>query len=166
MVLRVTDKGGNTYQWPTSSQYVKSIHPDGTSGSIFWSKASDSSDGALTIEPWDLVYLTSKQMKDIVSYSLEEVEESRHQIRYWKDNKWMIISQDTPRGNQPVKGKLNEMAFASIINKVETMEMTGSMAQKRMQIGSEEVPEGARLVWRVEQYDGAGTGDRFRERKL
>ena len=156
MVLRVTDKGGNTYQWPTSSQYVKSIHPDGTSGSIFWSKASDSSDGALTIEPWDLVYLTSKQMKDIVSYSLEEVEESRHQIRYWKDNKWMIISQDTPRGNQPVKGKLNEMAFASIINKVETMEMTGSMAQKRMQIGSEEVPEGARLVWRVEQYDGAG----------
>ena len=58
------------------------------------------------------------------------------------------------------------MAFASIINKVETIEMTGSMAQKRMQIGSEEVPEGARLVWRVEQYDGAGTGDRFRERKL
>ena len=156
IALYVTDKSGNTYQWPTYNQYVQVINHDGTTSELLWCAKGDVSDGTLKIEPWSTIYLNSKQLSGIVSYSLEEAETDRHQIREWKDGKWMVIRQDIPEGDRPVQGILKEKPVASIVNRVECVEPVGSVAEKRMQLGSDEVPEGARLIWRVEQYDGVG----------
>ena len=68
----------------------------------------------------------------------------------------MEISQKEPSGDQAIHGTLEDEPVAELINEATSIAFEGSEIEKRMTIGSGEVPEGAELTWRLERYDGTG----------
>lgn len=156
LALYVTDRTGDTTQWPKAMTTVYAINQDGTVENKTWLPEGGNLDGRIEVEPWSMIYIAEKKLTGAISYSVCEREEDRHQIREWEEGKYISISQETPQGDLPAQGIIKENPVAMIVNKIECVNPVGSTIEKRMQIGSKDVPEGARLSWRVERYDGTG----------
>lgn len=97
-------------------------------------------------------------------YTLEEVEENR-MVMYEQrgldtdvTTNWMQISQSESSKVLKTEKTVTERPVAVICNEISTLpEFTGTEIGKYMTPASSEVPEGAKLVWRVERYDAAGS---------
>lgn len=153
LTLEVTDTAENTYYWPqrdTSVTIVDQITGDLTSNAIW--KAGTS----LEVLPWQTILIDADDLSGIESYSLSESAKDQHRVFEWQEGQWMEISQKEPSGDQPIRAALEEQPVAELINQASSITFHGSEIEKRMALGSEEVPEGAQLTWRLEQYDGTG----------
>lgn len=97
-------------------------------------------------------------------YTLEEVEENR-MVMYEQrglgeaaETNWMQISQSESSKVLKTEKSVSERPVAVICNEISTLPgFTGTEIGKYMTPASSEVPEGAKLVWRVERYDAAGS---------
>ena len=147
MKLKVTE-GGSSYIWPKSDETVNVIDQiDGNTEQRVWKAGSE-----FTVEPWETV-----EIPDIspgAEYSLSESSEDQHRIYQMEDGTWVEISQTEPQNDRPVTGTPAENPLAIIYNGVKELKFNGSEIHKKMAPGSNEVPVGAKLVWRLEQYDG------------
>ena len=150
--LEVTDEEGNSYIWPKKSLQVTII--DNLSGTVVgktWPAG-----GSITVQPWKSILLEASDLEGIVSYTLSENKTDQHRIFEWREGQWMEISQKEPSGDQAIHGTLEDEPVAELINEATSIAFEGSEIEKRMTIGSGEVPEGAELTWRLERYDGTG----------
>ncbi len=136
------------------------------------------------IEPWKTVVIDS--LPGDAEYRLEEDAESRHNIWSVKtssqpvpgeDGQPMLrsaagnqkgplssgvrrqeyyqVTQKSPADDQGIQGTVSGKPSAVIYNEVDGIDSKCTI-DKTMALNSREVPENAKLVWRVEEYDGAG----------
>lgn len=149
--LEVTDTGGNSYVWPRQDTQVTVV--DQVTGEMteeIWTE-----DMSIHIEPWKTILLKETQLPGIESYILRETRENQHRVFEWREGQWIEISQMDPSGDRPIEGTLEERPVAEIMNLAASVAFEGSEIEKRMTVGSPDVPEGAELVWRLERYDGS-----------
>ena len=121
----------------------------------------------LIVPPWMTISISVGDGEGSIPanavYTLEEVEEDRiepYQIDGWTEGRpcqethWMQISQTEASKELKTEKSVAERPVAVICNEISTLPtFTGSEIGKYMTPASGEVPEGAKLVWRVEQYD-------------
>ena len=149
LTLEVRRKGG-TIIWPEKDTLVDIIDPfDGKITAYKWIKGT-----SITIEPWKTIVIPKGSISEDAVYMLSESEKDRHRILEWLEGEWLKISQKLPSDDQKLIGTVSENPVAIIYNEITKIPFTGSMIEKRMTIDSREVPEGAQLIWRLEQYDG------------
>lgn len=150
LTLKVTDQAGTTYIWPKSDQKVTVVDQlSGSKTTMGWDSGN-----TFRVEPWQTISLMAGQLGNAVSYELTESSGDQHRVFEWQDGEWLEVSQKEPEGDQAVSGTLEELPTAKIINLISSISMDGSAIEKRMAVGSNEVPEGTELVWRLERYDG------------
>ena len=176
MTLERTDDKGNSYIWPEENTKVKMINylkpSDQMEQVITWKAYS-----SIRVYPWTVIMIPKEAIGG-GSYVLREQEEDQHRIinEYSEItvgglNKAPIslvstplqISQSYPANDGALIGTVAEKPNATIYNKIEDTNGEGEkscLISKRMFGESEPVPEGAELVWRVEQYvPGEQKGD-------
>lgn len=113
------------------------------------------------LDPWTVVIIPVDAKEGSVSYTLSESKEDQHRIVEYRDaegiwmtqGSWLEISQKEPKNDRPAEGTVAENPVATITNEV-TEVGTSSLVTKQMTEDSSPVPEGAELVWRVEQFNG------------
>ncbi len=144
--LEVQDANGNWKIWPSSRQSVQVTDTlNNTMESITWNANS-----TLTIEPWKQVVITSLNASD--HYRLSE--SVNDQYKLYKDGANFIeITQKEPVNDGAIQDTIENKPLAIIKNQVIGKEQK-SIIQKKMKLGSDEVPTGSQLVFRVESYDG------------
>ena len=147
-LLKVTENG-NTYVWPETDTEVQVIDQlnGGTAETKTWKAGSE-----FTAEPWQTIEIPG--LSGEAEYSLSEAAKDRHRVYQMEDGRWVEIAQTDPKEDQPVKGTVAENPMAVICNGVKELNFEGSEIKKAMLPGSEAVPEGAVLTWRLEQFNG------------
>ncbi|MCI9141800.1 MAG: hypothetical protein HFH87_04145 [Lachnospiraceae bacterium] len=165
LILEVNTRDGIPY---TEEIYAAFIDQNATNGSITneWITPGE----VLEINPWVTIILSTgvNGLPEGATYTLTEAEESQHRIvKYsrWVDigdgmqdtqTNWMQISQSTASEALATASTVTERPLATIYNEVSTIDgFEGSRRGKEMTSGSDEVPAGAVLVWRLEKYDTA-----------
>ena len=144
--IRVTENG-ETYTWPRQDTQVRVIDQlDGTIEEEIWEAGR-----TFTVEPWKDVEING--IGAGAKYTLTESGKDQHRVYEMEDGRWVEISQKDPAEDGPVNGTPAENPKAVIYNGVTGLEFQGSEIHKRMVPGSNEVPEGAELVWRLERYE-------------
>lgn len=157
--------------WVDGRQYEEEIHVTQIN-----QLTSDVSDGdyfirsgdVLVVPPWMTISISVGNGDGSIParavYTLEEVEEDRIEpYETWEESasdtsrlkvNWMQISQTEASKELKTEKSVAERPVAVICNEISTLPtFTGSEIGKYMTPASGEVPEGAKLVWRVEQYD-------------
>ena len=156
LTLEVTDKNGNTENWTLHGGKRVTVVDQltGDVDDVWWNYNS-----YIKIEPWKTILIPASELTEYVSYRLTESADDQHRVFEWtaqdggKDGQWLEVSQKDPADDQGVSGTIEERPVAEIINLISSVP-EGSEIEKRMAPGSEEVPEGAELIWRLEKYDG------------
>ncbi len=149
LTLEIRRKGGITI-WPEKDTMVDVIDPfDGQVTAYKWTKGS-----SVTIEPWKTIVIPKGSIPEDARYLLSESEKDRHRIIEWPKGEWLKVSQKFPADDQKLTGTVSENPVAIIYNEITGIPFTGSVIEKRMTVDSQEVPQGAKLIWRLEQYDG------------
>ena len=113
------------------------------------------------LAPWSVVIIPIEEETGDISYTLSESKEDQHRIVEYKDadGRWMMeggwleISQKIPKNDRPVEGTVAGNPVATITNEISAIGIS-SLVTKQMTEDSFPVPEGAELVWRVEQFNG------------
>lgn len=162
-VLTITDEYGS-YTWPEVPVTVDCIEQDGSIG-----QRSFEPGDSIRIEPWVTLIIPTGENTSIpsnASYTLVETEEYQQQIKegflkisgtFMRRKYWMQISQSSASDALAKPESVISRPSATICNEVSCIarEDEGSVRGKIMTPASDEVPEGKKLVWRVEQYDKA-----------
>ncbi|MGF7010630.1 hypothetical protein M2146_001154 [Lachnospiraceae bacterium PF1-22] len=143
--LEVTENG-STYTYPKADTQVVVLDIlTGKTENVTWTAGS-----ALKLAPWKTVVVSG--LSEDASYKLKESkEDSKHVTEY--DSGYVQVKQVDPVSG-PVSGTVTEKPVAIITNQIEGIKKDGSLISKEMRIFSNDVPEGAVLIWKVEEYDG------------
>ena len=153
MTLQITDSEGNKYTWPKTE--TKVIVVDQLTGTN--DEKAIQPESLLLLKPWENMIIPADALEEAVSYQLTETVENQHKIFEWETGKWMEISQKDPVDDGAATGKIEEQPVAEIINQITSLTAETEI-EKRMALGSDEVPEGADLVWILERFDGTAWG--------
>ncbi len=179
-ILEVTEEDGSTYTWPkegasyavegeASVTYINQLN--GQLCNVKW-RAGQS----IKMYPWYMIAIPEGEMgiPAGATYKLKEVEDYQHRIiNYTRtsepdDNGNSVadgpisngsrsenlqLSQSYPEDDQPIVGTVAEKPIATIYNEAKHFEIKSDIS-KHMTENSSEVPTGAKLVWRLEQYVG------------
>ena len=169
-ILEVTEEGGDTYIWPKeSASYVDEVSVayinqfTGKRYNVKW-RAGQS----IKMYPWYMIAIPEGEMgiPEGATYTLKEAEDDQHRIISYSQRKENIfgramsqnnmngnlqLSQSYPEDDQPIVGTVEEKPIATIYNEAKCLKMMSNI-DKRMTENSTEVPTGAKLVWRLEQY--------------
>lgn len=155
--IRLTTADGDSYTWPgASDESIGCTILDQRTGTT--SEKKYKHNYQVILEPWQILIIPSSALKNVISYDISESAQNQHRIfqcEVGDDSfigKWMEVSQKYPENDGSYSGTLKENPSVTFVNQVTSQE--GSKIEKRMALGSDEVPVGARLVWRLEQYDG------------
>lgn len=158
VVLEITDEEG-TYIWPEVPVTVQSINHEGQ----IQVKTFEPGD-SITLNPFETIIIPTGEGTGIpldASYILTETEESRKRIvQYVSSNNetyWLQVSQSAASDGLAKPETISARPSAVICNEVKSIgnKEDGSKRGKMMTSTSDEVPEGKKLVWRVERYDQA-----------
>lgn len=149
--LQVMDAEGEYHTWPTEDTEVLVIDTltnDKTKET--WKK-----DAAFHVTPWKNVYITN--MGEMTSYRLKERAIDQHRVIFYeaddKDQYTLDIHQKLPEKDSALEGTVKENPKAIIVNEIRNLQLVSTVT-KRVLAGESKVPEGARLAYRVETYDG------------
>lgn len=174
-ILEVTGEGGDTYIWPkkdasyldkeaeVSVTYINQL--TGNTYNVKW-RAGQS----IKMYPWYMIAIPEGEMgiPEGATYTLKEAEDDQHRIISYSQRKENIfgravsqnnmrqnlqLSQSYPEDDQPIVGTVAEKPIATIYNEARHLKDM-SQIRKYMTKSSSEVPTGAKLVWRLEQYVG------------
>ncbi len=175
-ILEVTEEGGDTYIWPKeSASYVDEVSVayinqfTGKRYNVKW-RAGQS----IKMYPWYMIAIPEGEMgiPEGATYTLKEAEDDQHRIISYRQRKENIfgramsqnnmsgnlqLSQSYPEDDQPIVGTVEEKPIATIYNGAKCLKMMSNI-DKRMTENSTEVPTGAKLVWRLEQYVKEASG--------
>ncbi len=150
--LEVTE-GEDTYTWPKKETTVNYINPyTGVSCGVKWMPG-----GPIKVYPFYLIQIPVGEDTGLSSdtvYTLREAEEYQHRLVDVTRNGCVEVSQCEPVNDQPVTGTISEKMIAKIYNQAVSVS-NQSEIRKEMTDYSDEVPVGAKLTWRVEQYNEA-----------
>ncbi|MFR8569068.1 MAG: leucine-rich repeat protein, partial [Longicatena caecimuris] len=144
--LEVQDANGDWKIWPSETQNVQVTDAlTNTIETITWNANS-----TLTLEPWKQVVIPTLTAGD--SYRLSE--STNDQYKLYKDGASFIeITQKEPLNDGAIQDTIENKPLAIIKNQIIGKQQK-SIIQKKMRLGSEEIPTGSQLVFRVESYDG------------
>ena len=145
--LEVQDKDGKWKTWPTTRTVVEVT--DTLSNKV--EKVTWEANDTLTIAAWKQVIITSLDKND--RYRLSEDSKDQHKL-YKEGSAFIEITQKEPADDGAISDTIENKPLAIITNQIEGKKQS-SIIQKKMKLGSEEVPTGERLVLRVEVYDGS-----------
>ena len=174
-ILEVTGEGGDTYIWPkkdasyldkeaeVSVTYINQL--TGNTYNVKW-RAGQS----IKMYPWYMIAIPEGEMgiPEGATYTLKEAEDDQHRIISYSQRKENMfgravsqnnmrqnlqLSQSYPEDDQPIVGTVAEKPIATIYNEARHLKDM-SQIRKYMTKSSSEVPTGAKLVWRLEQYVG------------
>lgn len=174
-ILEVTEEDGDTYIWPkkdapysdgnaeASVAYINQF--TGQRYNVKW-RAGQS----IKMYPWYMIAIPEGEMgiPEGATYILKEAEDDQHRIISYSQRKGNIfgravsqnnmrqnlqLSQSYPEDDQPIVGTVAEKPIATIYNEARHLKDM-SQIRKYMTESSSEVPTGAKLVWRLEQYVG------------
>ncbi len=127
---------------------------NGTSYRAWWVSGAE-----FQIAPWQTASIDvgERGIPEDAVYTLEEVEEDR--MGMYMPNPvtrhWMQISQRESSKELKTAKPVAERSVAVLYNDINTLDpFAGSQSRKCMTPASGDVPAGAKLVWRAEQYDG------------
>lgn len=105
-----------------------------------------------TVETAEQMFTETGKILKGASFTLSETDDSQKRIMKG-DSGYLKISQSSPANAQPMRGTAGHTGYAVIKNRVESIEeFNGSGIHKWMTSASSEVPTGAKLVWRLEEY--------------
>lgn len=157
---------GKPYTEGIEAHFVNQMNPEESYEDEIWPGVE------MPLNPWYTVVLSVGNEMGMIPadavYTLEEVEESRHKIQPWtcreidettgetvaEEQYWMQIDESTASESLLLAKSVSERPAATIYNEVRTLpEFKGSQIGKWMTTASDEVPAGAKLMWRVEKYD-------------
>lgn len=171
-ILEVTEEGRDTYIWPKEgASYVDEVSVTyinqltGDTYNVEW-RAGQS----IKMYPWYMIAIPEGEMgiPEGATYTLKEAEDDQHRIISYSQRKENIfgravsqnnmrqnlqLSQSYPEDDQPIVGIVAEKPIATIYNEARHLKDM-SQIRKYMTKSSSEVPTGAKLVWRLEQYVG------------
>lgn len=171
-ILEVTEEGRDTYIWPKEgASYVDEVSVTyinqltGDTYNVEW-RAGQS----IKMYPWYMIAILEGEegIPSGATYTLKEVEDDQHRIISYSQRKGNIfgravsqnnmrqnlqLSQSYPEDDQPIVGTVAEKPIATIYNEARHLKDM-SQIRKYMTKSSSEVPTGAKLVWRLEQYVG------------
>ncbi len=171
-ILEVTEEGRDTYIWPKEgASYVDEVSVTyinqltGDTYNVEW-RAGQS----IKMYPWYMIAIPEGEMgiPEGATYILKEAEDDQHRIISYSQRKGNIfgravsqnnmrqnlqLSQSYPEDDQPIVGTVAEKPIATIYNEARHLKDM-SQIRKYMTESSSEVPTGAKLVWRLEQYVG------------
>lgn len=174
-ILEVTGEGGDTYIWPkkdasyldkeaeVSVTYINQL--TGNTYNVKW-RAGQS----IKMYPWYMIVIPEGEtgIPEGATYTLKEAEDDQHRIISYSQRKENMfgravsqnnmrqnlqLSQSYPEDDQPIVGTVAEKPIATIYNEARHLKDM-SQIRKYMTKSSSEVPTGAKLVWRLEQYVG------------
>lgn len=132
--------------------------------SSFWSQSYDEryvTDNSTKLYPGDIITIpvTGRLETAAYSYEISMDEDSRNFIWCWNSapggRKWFEISLIEPENGGAIKGTLADAPVVTFVSEVKEITMDGSKIEKRMVPGSDTVSDGAKLVWRLERYNGS-----------
>lgn len=151
--LTAVKASGESVAWPTRNTLVNVIDDSGTMTEVLWNKGR-----TLSIYPWQSVILTGGLGDGYESYSLSESAEDRHWMYQWTkpdgSKAWLENAQQSPAKDASAGGYVDEAPVVTVVNGISAPVKDGSKVRKRMVMGSDEVPEGSRLFFKVERYSG------------
>lgn len=168
--LEITKADGSPYTEPMMAIAVNEL--TGESFSFRWRTVGEEvSYYQRIIYPWIKIIISD--LPEGAQYTLREYENYQHRIIVWDSsdsgsgmqraiskpngesgNVWLELSQYEPADDGPVIGNVEENPEAAIYNKVSSVNKEGSRIIKIMNSQSSPVASDARLVWRLEKYDG------------
>lgn len=157
--LEVTDEKGETYLWPGENRECSVV-------SIFNGKELEEGNewhylnrgynkpGYFRLPFGNMVLISKQELKEagIVSYTLNEIVPDQYKVGWLLVDdriQWVEVKQ---RKSDVYTRSLDENPVAVLHNEVSGIPMEGSRIGKSMMAGSQTVPQGAKLVWRLEQY--------------
>lgn len=167
MTLEITEADGSSYSWPTEPTEVRLMNYL-VSG---WEETIMLQPGVpIKVYPWTAIVVPLESIGEGASYTLKEEAAYQHEIVEWQKEEQAVtgddtkvyfeISQSEPAEDRALTGKVSENPNAVIRNQVKTVESDGNQTWigKEMTGGSEKIPAGAKLVWRLEQYKDGSWG--------
>ncbi len=135
----------------------------------------DANDTSLTLAPWHTVMIDISKLPNVSSdtrYTVWESEKNQHRLLTVDNSNLLMeqyeswtseerprvivyeINQKYPKDDQAFTGRLQNDRNAKIVNEVKEVTFEKSdMVFKGMTSESAPVPENAKLVWRLEEYD-------------
>ncbi len=167
MTLEITEADGTSYSWPTESTEVRLMNylVSGREETITLQPGVP-----IKVYPWTAIVVPLESIGEGASYTLKEEAAYQHEIVEWQREEQVVadddtkvyleISQSEPAEDRALTGKVSENPNAVIRNQVKTVESDGNQTWigKEMTGGSEKIPLGAKLVWRLEQYKDGSWG--------
>ena len=159
-MLEVTDESGDIWTPEGGTMELNWVNPaaveeEWKKGTITWHAGQP-----ITMYPWVTVMIPLNELPENASYTLREGEEDRHWFGTLYDEglNQVIVQSDqiSPADDQPLQGKVLEKPLAVIRNELTDCTPRGSVVSKFMTAGSDPVPDGAELVWKVERYENGG----------
>ena len=129
--------------------------------SRYWSSPRSWSSSILQAKPGDILFPVPSGPPDAVavSYSISMEKESQNFIWCWKNalggRRWFEFTLQEPEYGKTITGTLEDNPVVTFVTEVKEISYTGSKIEKRMAPASNDVPDGARLVWRLERYNGS-----------
>lgn len=140
--LEIQEHNGEWAVWPketTEVQVLDTIHQ--TQATLLWEAGKE-----IQIEPWKRIMINTLP-KD-TRYRLSESSKDRYKL-YKQDGGFIEI---TPKIGE-LANVIQQQPLAILQNQISGRDQMSAI-YKRMHLGSDEVMKGARLVYRVDVYDG------------
>lgn len=162
--LEVTDEKGQTYLWPGEEgncSFISIFNGKELEEGWQWHYWNDGCNkpGYFMLPFGSMVLINKQELKEagIKSYTLNEIAPDRYKVGWlaMKDEnqknviRWVEVKQ---RESDVYSRSLDENSVAVLHNEVSGIPMEGSRIGKSMMAGSDPVAQGAKLVWRLEQY--------------
>ena len=162
LTLETKNADGRWQKFPESSTEIQVVDMlDGSTRQITWSAGA-----SITVQAWEQVVVNG--LEPGAAYRLSEREEDRYTIYATEKQTFLEITQKEPAGDQPVKGTVQQNPLAVIVNQVREFHpdseirkvmawdagRPGKTDRESRTSGGHDVPAGAILALRAEQYDG------------
>lgn len=126
-----------------------------------WNSPRSYYNSKLKIKPGDIgipYFSNGPSASEYISYTIGMEEECQKFIWCWENAiggpKWYEFSMIEPENSDRITASPDERPAAIFTNQVKEITL-GSQIEKRMALGSNAVPDGAQLVWRLERYNGS-----------
>lgn len=155
---------GKDYDWRSNESKLMLINQKTgqiIKGENIHYELNDFSSYDLILPPWYIMMIDVHEFDKNVTYTVSEAKENQHRVFTFGEagagSNIFEISQKYPEDDQAFTGTLRTNRVVKIINEIKLVDNKKTRICKRMTTDSYPVPENAKLVWRLEEYD-ANTG--------
>lgn len=153
---------GKDYDWRSNESKLMLINQKTgqiISGQNIHYELNEFSSYDLVLPPWYIMMIDVREFDKNVTYTVSEAKENQHRVFTFgaagAGSNIFEVSQKYPENDQAFTGTLSANREVKLVNEIKNIEANGTNVCKVMTPNSYVVPENAKLVWRLEEYNEA-----------